>query len=66
MFAARRPSFNALIQLRASKAIARWLGVARMPSSLSDIDAWAIQHQYAAGQRALSSTGCGAGRRVGA
>ena len=33
MFAARRPSFNALIQLRASKAIARWLGVARMPSA---------------------------------
>ena len=33
MFATRRPSFNALIQLRASKAIARWLGVARMPSA---------------------------------
>ena len=33
MFAARRPSFNALVQLRASKAIARWLGVARMPSA---------------------------------
>ena len=33
MFAARRASFNALIQLRASKAIARWLGVARMPSA---------------------------------
>jgi len=33
MFAARRPSFNALVQLRVSKAIARWLGVARMPSA---------------------------------
>ena len=33
MFAARRPSFNSLVQLRASKAIARWLGVVRMPSA---------------------------------
>ncbi|MCX6864628.1 MAG: hypothetical protein NTV46_00155 [Verrucomicrobia bacterium] len=33
MFAARLPSFNSLLQLRASKAIARWLGVVRMPSA---------------------------------
>jgi len=33
MFAARRPSFHSLLQLRASKAIARWLGAARMPSA---------------------------------
>ena len=33
MFAARQASFNALVQLRASKPIARWLGVARMPSA---------------------------------
>lgn len=33
MFATRRPSFNSLVQLRASKTIARWLGVARMPSA---------------------------------
>jgi hypothetical protein len=31
MFAARRPSFHSLVQLRASKPIARWLGTARMP-----------------------------------
>lgn len=33
MFTSRQPSFNALLELRASKAIARWLGVARMPSA---------------------------------
>jgi hypothetical protein len=33
MFAARRPSFNSLLQLRASSSIARWLGVPRIPSA---------------------------------
>jgi hypothetical protein len=33
MFAARLPSFNALIQLRHSKHVARWLGSSKMPSA---------------------------------
>jgi len=33
MFAARLPSFNALVQLRRSKHIARWLGTTKLPSA---------------------------------
>lgn len=33
MFASRRPSFNALLELRYSKHIARWLGTTKLPSA---------------------------------